>query len=404
MAVMVFLKSAADISLLFMLLGPIAVHFGARPLMCVITFAVTALSQVLSFEICLKKDKLRLMPYILPLFCIFLPGRCVAWAVLCGLILAYEVFTGVTRRYMPDDSVQKTIFKISLGLIAAMLVILLIASAVQRSFTIVILSGMITASCSILLMRSLRHEPEVYGRFSYQVVNLGIMAGVAALAAVISSGPVLKGIFTAVRTVYLGIAYAVMFLLNYLIRILAWIYRAIRSLFSGNISPPPEQEVPQINTESIADMFPGTENNSPPQWLRMIFIILGVLILLLIIALVFMKLAGRRAEAMKAVGVTSQYSPAIGREEKRRFTGQVQGVRKQYRKYLGMVEKEGVSVGPEDTSEDVCTKAHSGLGGAAARELRQLYIDARYNGTASRAAAERAKELVRELKKAKTDL
>ena len=100
MTAMVFLKSAADISLFFMLLGPAAVHYGAGPLMCVITAAVICVSQILSFLVSRKKDKLRMLPYMLPLFCVLLPGRCMAWAVLCGLIFAYEVFTGAARRYI----------------------------------------------------------------------------------------------------------------------------------------------------------------------------------------------------------------------------------------------------------------------------------------------------------------
>ena len=123
-------------------------------------------------------------------------------------------------------------------------------------------------------------------------------------------------------------------------------------------------------------------------------------IVLLILAAIFRRLAGRRAEALKAGAYT--YSKDNEPEVKRRFSGQVQGVRKQYRKYLNMIEKEGLEIGPDDTSEDIFEKAPDVLGGDAARELRSLYIDARYNGTADRAAADRAKELIREMKKEKS--
>lgn len=401
MAVMVFLKSAADISLFFMVLGPMAVHFGANPLWCVVTFAVIAISQVLSYLVSQKSPKLRLLPYAIPLFCIFLPGRSIAWAVICALALAYEVFTGATGRYMAERSAQKTVFKVTIGLIVAMLVLLLIATARPVSYSIVILSGLVSAASSILLMRSLRHEPEVYGRLSYQAVNLAVMAAVAAVTAVISSGPVLKGLGLFIKTIYTGIAYAFLFVFNYVIEALVWLYHAIKAILKNTTPPPQPQKPVQIDLDGAKEMFPQiSEYNGLPLWVKIVGIVILAAVVLLILAVIFRKLAGGRAQALKAGAYT--YSKGPDPEERRRFSGQVQGVRKQYRKYLAMVEKEGLEIGPDDTSEDIFEKAPDVLGGEAARELRNLYIDARYNGTADRTAAERAKELIRIMRKEKS--
>lgn len=399
MAVMVFLKSLADAALAFLVLGSAAVHFGADPMMSVVTCLVICISQVISFLICQKNPKLRMIPYVIPFACIFLPGRSIAWAVLCGLVFAYEVFTGATRRYMADRDAQKTIFKITLGLTAAMLVILLIASAVSLSYTIVILSCLISASCSILLLRSLRHDPEVYGQASYQAVNIGVIAAAAAGAAVLGSGPVIKGLGTVLKTVYIGIAYAFLFLLNYVIRFFVWIYHLLKELFSGNVTPPQEQRPPvQIDLSGAEEMFPKvSEYMGLPLWVKIIGIAVAAALVALILALIFRKLAGRRAQVQLS-GAQTVYSQVPDQEEKKRFSGQVQGVRKQYRKYLNMVEKEGVEIGPENTSADIIGQAPGVFHGAEAKELRELYIEARYNGTADKAAAERAKEIIKELK------
>jgi len=399
MAVMVFLKSVADIALAFLVFGPAAVHFGAAVPSCIVTFAAISISQVLSYLVDQKKPSLRMIPYVIPLFSVLLPGRCLAWAILCGVVFAYQIFTGATHRYMAEDTAQKKIFKLTLGLIVAMLVILLIAAAKPVSYTIVILSSLISAACSILLMRSLRHEPEVYGKFSYQAVNLAVIAVVGVITAVIGSRPVLKGLGLVIKTAYTAIAYAFLFVFNYVMRFVVWLFHSLQQLFAGHPVPPQPQKPVQIDMDGAREMFPQiSEYNGLPLWVKIAGLVVLIAIVAFILAMIFRKLAGGRAQALGAQAAA--YSKGA-EEEKKRFSGQVQGVRKQYRKYLSMIEKEGLEIEPDDTSEDICAKAPDIYGGEAARELRALYIDARYNRTASKAAAERARELVREMKKEK---
>jgi len=78
----------------------------------------------------------------------------------------------------------------------------------------------------------------------------------------------------------------------------------------------------------------------------------------------------------------------------------VQRVRAQYRRFLKLYERAGGTVETGDTSLDVELDAKKyRFAPAAAEELRQVYIRARYGGTADREDAVRARELYAELKK-----
>ena len=407
MAALVFLKSAADITFLFMLMGSAAVHFGAGLLTCVITCAAIAVSEVLSYVISSGTSSrksaisavIRMSVYIIPLACIFLPGRSISWAVVCGLIWAYEIFTGASRRYFPEADVQKTIFRITLGALPAMLIILLMAGAREISFQIVIFSSLISLCCSVLIMRSLRHEAAVYSRPSYQAVNIVIVAVVAGISALLGSEAVVSGVLTALKAVYRVVAYAVLFVITYAIRGISYLVNWISLLFSGDSAPPPEPEPVTIDMRSGEDLFGEiNEYNGMPLWLKITGIVIGALIAAAVIVFVFRRLAGRRAERKEASTGAAVYNPAKPAARNVRSSSPVQGVRKQYRKYLNLLESEGIVIEGDDTSEDVREKAPFKFRGEAADELRELYIDARYNGTADKAAADRAKELLREIK------
>ena len=405
MPAMVFLKIAADVSFLFMLLGSIAVHFGSELWVLMVTMAVICAGQILSFWLSEKKKgtALRLLPYILPIGCAFIPGMTLSGWIICGIIYAYALFTGITRRYMADDEAQKVLFKITLGAIAAMLIIMLMVSAVDVSYTIVIFSGLISSVCSILLMRSLRHEPEIYSMPSYQTVNIGIACGVIGLSILLSTRTVLNGIFYVLKTIYSGIAYVVVNGLTLAIRGIAAAIKWIISLFPGGAEQAAETENNiELDMRSANDLFgDAAEYKGFPTWLKITGIVIAALIVIGIIILIFRKLAGHRTtETAKAASGTS-YTDNGWEPERKKSSSQVMGVRKQYKKYIDFLRNEGTDITKDETSAEVNQNSPWKYQGSAAAELRQLYLKARYAEIADKEDAERAKDLVRAIKQAR---
>lgn len=78
------------------------------------------------------------------------------------------------------------------------------------------------------------------------------------------------------------------------------------------------------------------------------------------------------------------------------FLSPVDKVRREYAIYLDHCQRHGVTILRGDTSLDLTGRAF-GMDFAAEAELRQIYLKARYNGTATAEDAARAAELVRKI-------
>ena len=78
------------------------------------------------------------------------------------------------------------------------------------------------------------------------------------------------------------------------------------------------------------------------------------------------------------------------------FLSPVDKVRREYAVYLDHCQRHGVTILRGDTSLDLTGRAF-GMDFAAEAELRQIYLKARYNGTATAEDAARAAELVRKI-------
>ena len=78
------------------------------------------------------------------------------------------------------------------------------------------------------------------------------------------------------------------------------------------------------------------------------------------------------------------------------FLSPVDTVRREYAIYLDHCQRHGVTILRGDTSLDLTGRAF-GMDFAAEAELRQIYLKARYNGTATAEDAARAAELVRKI-------
>ena len=402
MIVMVFLKIVADAAMMFIFGGPIAFHFGASVLKCIVTMLLIASASCLSFVLRDKKA-IRFVPFVLPFAGLLIPGQVVSWAIICGIVLAYAIFLAATGRYLVDPEHQKVLFEVTIVLEIIMIIAVALAKGTETSFSIVIFGGIISMASSIMLMRSLRHEPEVYNSLQFQAVNIGIMAGVAAVTAIVSSETVIGTILKGFVYAYKGVAYVIVWLFTQLLKGLNLLVEWLKSIF-GTIQIDNEQEPVTLDTRSAEDLFDDITNDAAgfPQALKIILIVLAVLAAIGIIILIFRALAGKKftAEVPSGDGRIEREQNREAARRKENLNAQVQGVRKQYRKYLALLKDKGQDIDESETSGDIVQMSQPEYRSGEARELRELYIKARYNGVADRQDAERAKELVKAIKKA----
>jgi len=411
MIVMVLLRIISDGALFMMAAGPAAVHFGASPVQMIVTFLVIAAAQTVSYVICKarKRDRrpegafpaglLRLAPFAAPFLCVLLPGRCISWAIVCGLFWAYAVYLAVTENYVPDADHQKKVFKATAAVCVVALIVLLIVSAGEQSFTICILSCFISLGTSALLLRSLRHEPEVYNSPSFQLINTGIMAVFAGAVIGLSQRSVIGAVLSGIKTVYLAVArgllYAVMFVIQGIQKLIEWLAELLK--FRPHSLPP--QPVQDITMQST--VFDDIEPQGLPKGVEIGLIVFGAILAAAILFAIFRALAGRRGNYQdEESGKERSFRAGPGAERRKdRSPGQqVKGVRRQYRKYLHYLKEQGVDIAAYQTSEDIETSVPEELRNESAAQLRSLYLKARYNGEVDEDAHQRAKELVHMIK------
>ena len=132
-----------------------------------------------------------------------------------------------------------------------------------------------------------------------------------------------------------------------------------------------------------------------PQVLAVVAVLLAAAVLVWVVWRILRR--GRSAQEPNADALQKQRTaPRVHRRWPAFFLSPAARVRQAYRQYLAYCETHGLTILPGDTSQDLTGRA-SGVDYAAEAELRQIYLRARYAGTATAKDAARAAELVRKI-------
>lgn len=264
---------------------------------------------------------------------------------------------------------------------------------------------LLTLFSSVILMRTLRHEPEVYLQKEYQVRNLVSLGLLAAASGLLSTKAVTEGVSFLWKAFYNFIAAPIMLVaasgVGYMImgifQVLKWIF------FNAG-----------MQTDYIEEMIEGLADNGDSLWQQEQFLSGHVVIwqlLLVVFAIVliaifvcFFRWISRKQEVNpgsvafgeKRVGYNTPETQQPGES----FNSAVYQVRRQYRKFLKLYVGKGGKLRHSDTSLDVEARVCKVFcNREAARELRSIYVKARYHHKAGREDVQRAKELYGILRK-----
>ena len=255
---------------------------------------------------------------------------------------------------------------------------------------------------SVLLMRSLRHEPEIYCQKWYQLFNAATAAVVIAVAGFMSSKAFLEMCVSAAATVYNTLALPVLILaltvFVYFLHAVAWLI----SLLNLQV-PALKNDTPKLQLEGLAKEL-GLDQGSGKPVGEEFLILLCVLVVVVLLYFFFRWMARlgwgeKRSPEAREERIDFGGEPEV-KKEKARPGSPVQRVRAQYRKFLKLYVSVGGELDIAHTSLDVEQEAgRHRFVPEALEELRAIYIRARYGEHADAKDVSRAKELYAALKK-----
>lgn len=394
MLTLVMLKTASDLAFYYCVAGPLAVHYGASALSAAAMLCLMCLSMGASYLL-RNKSLLRFAPMLIICSVPAIPGANTALYLLSVPAAAYVIYLGARRLYLPDRYRQTKVFSLLWKMLILILAGELIFGASQEGINLTVVMGLTALICSVLLMRSLRHDAEVYSSPGYQLLNLLAVAAVPAAAAVMSLETVLNGFFTVIKTIY-------RIIMGLILNVVMWIIRLIAAAFGKlGVSIQPEGQVPELDLSGAKEMFGLSDSGSGAgDAVKYVFIALGVIIAAGLLFVLFRYFSSGMDSASDNTEELLQ-SVRISRDTKK---GEPEGtpvhrVRQQYKRFLKFCVKQGIEISESDTSGEISSRSSWLPPAEASAELREIYIKARYNGTASKEDAARARKLCTALRR-----
>lgn len=253
--------------------------------------------------------------------------------------------------------------------------------------------------------RTTRQDPEISTRPGYLLLSGGVLAVVCAGPFLLSRSVVVAGAKAAASAVYFGgiVPVLQLFLNNIVVQGVTWLFHGILQFIHWlfTLFPPKPLERTEIvsTDEVIANAQKAAENAEPLIDGMSMLTVLGILLAVLCAVLVvrhFLRQKFRHTDTACMDTTVRRSTHKRARRWPGLFLSPVDKVRREYAIYLDHCQRHGVTILRGDTSLDLTGRAF-GMDFAAEAELRQIYLKARYNGTATAEDAARAAELVRKI-------
>lgn len=395
---MCFLKLFSDICLLMgggSLLaaqprGGALVFLGAA-ILCALVFALGARLA--------GKGWLRFLPAALLGALFFLPGIDTLGLLLLIIAAAYTLFCLFRGAFRPDWEEQIRLFSYAwkIALCLAFFACLLNWEKALRITLPLLAASLLSA---VLLNRSLRHEPAVQGSPGFQLVN-GLSLGALVLGALLLGSPeVMAWLGKALGFLYEKIIQPVLMAFVTLVMALLEGLKGLGGLLGigkPEIKPlPTTAPVGEPGTELLVE--PGDRSVLDLGVVRALLILLAALI----VCYILWKLARtlRRRVKRQEEKVYSQLYSLAAEEEEIQDKGPIRRIRETYRKYLKLYRERDIRLELSDTSRSVEQKGSDAFDRAAMKELREIYIRARYGKQGESRDAEKARSLLKQIRKA----
>ena len=394
------LRMAVDVSFYGTVAGFVAAQFSGSGAL------IAAMLQCLCFGLsCIgKQNRFLRVLFLLPM---------VSGWILCKNSTADCVFLIPTAIYIfylvwKNDYVlelyrQRQVFQLSWKTVVIFSIAMVLSGNVDSVTNITLPYAAVMLISSILLMRALRHDPEVYCQKTYQLVNASALALIAVISLVLSSETMQNCYHSACSFLFRKVIQPVLeLLLTACMTILGGLFQLLSFLpFLPDLSL--SWQSVEITGESAGELLgnyqPGKESGRGFHiFLCCLLVIICVLVLLGFFRWLN-KRSGYRNTAVTRT-VISQSSPIRESKKQEPESSSVRKIRNLYRDFLKWYSKHVRKTEPSTTTLDIhqWTEASTGLGETSSR-IRDLYINARYANKADSAQVHEMKELCSEMKK-----
>lgn len=287
--------------------------------------------------------------------------------------------------------------------------------------TITLPFALITLASSILLLRSLRHDPKIYCQRNFQIVNVIGIVGMLVLAYLLSSDLFLRSCMAVLNFINQRLLQPTLELFLYAWTLLIWLVYKLYSMLPISRNSSISGESMELTVESANDIFGNDIQNARvhPAVNTIAWIIFTVVIIVL--AIMFVRWLNRReGYEIKHISGTRTREKAITSPSKRRErdTSSVRKIRSLYKDFLKWGISKGMPFEPDFTSLDVQKRMeHTVDSGNLAHpsdsddskissnsfsilgQIREVYIKARYAGQADANSVKKMKELCKDVKR-----
>ena len=343
------------------------------------------------------------LAYLLPMaLCWVIHRGSIADCILLIPTAAYIIWLVWLGDYALHDERQKLLFGVFWKALAVVLVFGSLLGGGKALAAVTVPYALMMLVCSVLLMRSLRHDPKVYCSPRYQLTNLSAVAVVAAVAGLLSTKAFLNGCAAVLKALYGALIQPVLeFLLNILLYIIAGI-AALFSWLSLGKKELEQQEPPQMDLSGTENIFgEDVTLKEPGELLRVLGIILLAAAGVTVLVLFFRWLNRHRGEQSEQSTQEARENIEVSRRiPKQKETSPVRKIRAQYRGFLKWCGGLGIQAERSSTSQDIHRQVNMvSQHGETSAKIRELYIKARYAEEADRDDVRSMKQLCEQLKK-----
>ena len=330
----------------------------------------------------------------------FFFANCIIESQLLAAIpgLFYAVYLIVCKKLDTDWDRQSDFFskawKIFLAFGAFVCLIGKSQVFVQRAVPMAILC----LTTSVLLMRMLRHGPDIYLDKKYQSKNFLILCSLLVATFVLSSRFMLNTVLGLFGFIYNRLVLPILTffitcltgIIGLILRLLSWFHltdvKFEESHLSGSITENP-----------LAESMNSATTQNPAA--KLVFAIIGILALLVGTFFLFRWLSSRKELDNKiAPGILLSREELPDKQSERSGTT-VNQVRRVYRKYLKLCKSYGAKITKADTSASIESQSRIIFDSISENsEIRDIYIQARYNNQATKSDLKKLKQMYQIIK------
>lgn len=265
-------------------------------------------------------------------------------------------------------------------------------------------TALAAAALLVWYARTARQDPEVCTQPASLLVSGGALAAVCGVSFLLSRTLVVEGARTVLSALYFRLIVPVLQLVlnNVVAKGIVGMFQSVWLFVAWVLSLFARQSVARGDLyESSADSLRNAmeDNAAPLVNGPQVLAVLGGILAAAVLVFVLYRLIRRKKEApvqTQAAAMVRHSVPPRARRWTGLFLSPSARIRREYRAYLAYCETHGVTILRGDTSLDLTGRAH-GMDHAAEAELREIYLRARYAGTATAEDAARAEELVRKI-------